>query len=375
MKIIFLNYEYPPLGGGAGNASFYILHEFAKIPDLEIDYVTSSIDKFKIEKISDNITIHFLDINKKENFHFQTMKDLLAYSWKSYWYVKKLTRKNKYDLCHAFFGIPCGYIAMKLGLPYIVSLRGSDVPFYNNRFRLLDKFIFRKLSRKVWRKAKAVVALSYDLIELARKTSKKQEISVIYNGINTEEFRPDPEMLNQEKTFNILFVGRLIERKGLVYLLKAFNNFSRKYPEARLLIAGDGPLKNSSRELVENNNLQEKISFFGNVKHDKINELYKKSHVFVLPSLNEALGNVTQEALASGLPIITTKTGAAELIKENGYIIRKENSQDIEEGLEKIIQNNNLRQLMSQKSRELAEDMSWEKTARSYFDLYKKCLK
>jgi glycosyltransferase involved in cell wall biosynthesis len=374
MKILFLNYEYPPLGGGAGNASSYILREFAKIPDLEIDFVTSSVDKFRTEKVGDNITIHFLDINKKGNFHFQSMKDLLVYSWKAYWYSKKLMKKNKYDLCHAFFGIPCGYIAMKLRIPYIVSLRGSDIPFYNNRFYFLDKFVFKKLSKKIWKKAKAVVALSHDSIELARKTSKKQSISVIYNGINIKEFYPDQEILQKEKTFNILFVGRLIERKGAIYLLKAFRKISSKYSEARLLIAGGGPLKDTFQNFAKENNLEGKIKFYGIVKHDEIADLYRKSHIFVLPSLNEALGNVTQEALASGLPIITTKTGAAELIDTNGLIIEKGNSQDIKEKLTQVIENKDLREKMSQRSRQLAENMSWENTAKKYFDLYKKCL-
>src|SRR3989344_4881417 len=133
-RVLVLNYEFPPLGGGAGNATYYLLKEFAKYPDLEIDLVTSSVDTFRVEKFAGNITIHFLNIGKRGNLHYQTNQKLLMYSWKSYWYSKKLMEEKEYDLCHAFFGIPCGYVAMMLRLPYIVSLRGSDVPFYNKRF-------------------------------------------------------------------------------------------------------------------------------------------------------------------------------------------------------------------------------------------------
>ena len=371
MKILFLNYEYPPLGGGAGNATYYILKEFSKIPDLKVDLVTSSLNESRIEKISGNVTIHYLDIGKKGNLHFQTNFNLLAYSWKAYFYCKKLIKKEKFDLTLAFFGIPCGYIAMKLGLPYIVSLRGSDVPFYNERFKWPDRLVFRRLSRIIWSKAKYVVALSNDLVQLARETSETQKISVIYNGINVEEFHPDVEKNNQEKTFNILFIGRLIARKGLIYLLEALQQITVKYPQVKLLVAGDGPMKMEYENYVKSNRLDEKVEFLGIVEHKFIPELCQKAHVFVLPSLNEALGNVTQEALASGLPLITTRTGAAELIDGNGFVVEKKSSQEIAEALKKILEDENLRKSFSARSRELAEGMSWENTANKYYNLFK----
>lgn len=373
MRVLFFNYEYPPLGGGAGNATYYLLREFAKIPDLEMDLVTSSVDsEYHLEKVGENIFIHYLPIGKNSrNLHFQSQKDLLVYAWKAFWFGRKLIKQKKIDLTLAFFGIPCGYIAMKLRPPYIVSLRGSDVPFYNKRFYLLDKFILRHLSKKIWKKAAIVVALSNDLVKLAKQSDPKQKILVIYNGIDTYEFKPDKNILEQEKTFNILFVGRLIERKGLIYLLKAFGNLCKIYANIRLYVVGDGPLRKTYENFVKDNKIKEKISFFGIVNHNKVAELYQKSHVFVLPSLNEALGNVTQEALATGLPIVTTNTGAAELVRDNGYIIKKESTVEIMEKLEKLISDKNLRESMGRKSREIAEQMSWEKTAQKYIELYK----
>ncbi len=373
MKILFLNYEYPPLGGGAGNATFYLLREFSKMPDLEIALVTSSVDnQYHLEKAGENIEIHRLPIGKRNlNMHFQTNRELLVYSWKAFWFSRKLIRKQKFDLALAFFGIPCGYIAKKLGLPYIVSLRGSDVPFYNKRFNLLDKIFFRRLSRHIWKEAQSVVALSHDLVNLAKKSAPNQKISVIYNGINTQEFYPDPETLAGEKTFNILFVGRLIERKGAIYLFDAFRNISKEYAYLRLLIAGDGPMREKYEKFSRDNHLEEKISFLGAVDHNKIADLYRRSHVFVLPSLNEALGNVTQEALASGLPVITTGTGAAELMRDNGFIVKKESTEDIQNCLRKIITNKELRENMSRKSRQLAETMGWSDATRRYAEVFR----
>lgn len=369
-RILFLNYEFPPLGGGAGNATSYLLREFSKMPDLEVELVTSSTGGFRIEDKYPNVRIHYLDIGKDGSLHYQSMRDLLTYSFKAYAYAKRLSRKKDFDLCHAFFGIPCGFIAMKLGLPYIVSLRGSDVPFYNRRFLFLDRLLLQRISREVWKKAFRVVALSDDLKRLALKTDPEQEISVIYNGIDSDEFQIDDAAREKEKNVNILFVGRLIERKGLEYLLEAFADIAKDRPEARLVIAGDGPLREKSEEFVRSRSLREKVRFLGIVSHDRIKEVYQRSHIFVLPSLNEALGNVTQEALATGLPIVTTDTGAAEIIEGNGIVIEKRSSVAIRKALEKLLDDPELRKRMSAESRRLAEGMDWKSIAEKYRAIY-----
>ena len=88
MNILILNYEYPPLGGGAANATFYLLQELKKHENITIDLVTSSIGSYYKEKSYPNVTIHYLDIGKSGAIHYQSSKELLKYAWKSYWYTK-----------------------------------------------------------------------------------------------------------------------------------------------------------------------------------------------------------------------------------------------------------------------------------------------
>jgi len=136
MRVLMLNYEYPPIGGGASNATYYLLKEFAIRRNIEVDLVTSSPNtKFKKEELGDNIVIHKLPIGKKK-LHYWTQREILAYSKRAYKYIKKLMQIKKYDVTHAFFGIPSGAIAylFKKEIPYVVSLRGSDVPGFNKRF-------------------------------------------------------------------------------------------------------------------------------------------------------------------------------------------------------------------------------------------------
>ncbi|MBN3037811.1 MAG: glycosyltransferase family 4 protein [Candidatus Omnitrophica bacterium] len=374
IKILMLNYEFPPLGGGAGNANLYLLKEFSKYEDVHIDLVTSAVGKYGEQKFSDNIKIFFLDIGKDKNLHYQSNKDLLTYAFKSYFFCKKLVEKQPYQLCHAFFGLPCGFIAMLLGIPYIVSLRGSDVPFYNLRFYWWDKLLFRVLSRRVWRKASHVIALSNALKNLAKMTADV-DMKVIYNGIDCQEFYPQEETLRREQTFNILYVGRLIERKGIIYLLEAFKEFTGQFNKSRLIIVGEGPLKSRLIKYCLDNGIQDRVQFLGLIEHHKICTIYQRSHAIVIPSLQEALGNVTQEAMACGLPVITTDTGAAELLKDNGFVLEKKDPQKIFQVLKNIFMDADARVRMGARSREIAHDMSWGHIAHEYYQLYNRFVK
>jgi L-malate glycosyltransferase len=368
MKILVLNYEFPPLGGGAANATKYILEQLKNKQDLEIDLITSSTDKYKKVKFSDNINIYRLDIGKEGNIHFQSNKDLLSYSQKAYKLAQKLIEKNNYDLSHAFFGIPCGYISMKLNrkyhTPYIVSLRGSDVPFYNKRFFWLDKLIFKNLSGKIWRKAENVVANSKGLKDLALESHPRQTIEVIPNGVDTEEFKPKNNSLNQ--TIEILSVGRLIPRKGFDYLINALGGLNN----VKLTIVGDGPERENLEILAQKQKVN--LNLRGVVDHDKMAEEYQSGDIFALPSLNEGMSNAILEAMASGLPIITTETGGTEeLINNNGFIVKERSAKSIREKIKKYLENPNLIKKHSKKSREIAEKLSWQKVAQEYYNLYR----
>ena len=237
-KTLILNYEYPPLGGGAANATAEILRQLSKRSDVACSLVTSSTGKARVESLASSTSLHFLDIGKDGNLHYQSNRELLTYSWKAFRYARRLLKRERFDVVHAFFGIPCGFIAMLLGVPYIVSLRGSDVPGYSSRYALADRLIFRRLSRLVWRRAAAVVANSRGLRELAWRTAKHQPISVIPNGVDTELFRPAGAGEREaSETVRLLYVGRLIRRKGVGVLLSALAGLSN----VRLTVAGDGP--------------------------------------------------------------------------------------------------------------------------------------
>ncbi len=370
MNILMLNYEYPPLGGGAANATYYILKEFSLRDDIEVDLITSSpTNEFEEEKIGNNIKIYKLPVNKQK-IHYWTTKEILTYSWEAYKLAKKLRQSRSYDLIYAFFGIPCGAIAYKFRkeCPYVVSLRGSDVPGFNERFSL--QYVFLKpVIKRIWRNASAVVANSEGLKNLALKTDKKADIDVIYNGINVEDF-PQKDYQNNGSLV-ILTVARLIKRKGIDDLIRAIPEIVKEDRNVKVRIIGEGDMEGELKELANELGVSDFVEFLGYVPHEEISQYYLSSDVFVLPSKNEGMSNTVLEAMASGLPIITTDTGGTkELIDDNGVVVPTKEFKEISKAIMRYIENPDFIKEHGSRSRVIAESMDWSNVAEEYIKLY-----
>jgi glycosyltransferase involved in cell wall biosynthesis len=347
--------------------------------DIEVHLVTSSVDESEhIISVAPNVTVHSVPVGKNgRNLHFQSSRDLLRYSWAGFWYADSLFRKERFDVIHAFFSVPCGFMAWRLskryGVPYIISLRGADVPGYSERFMGLYLFL-RPLIKNIWSHAARVIANSSGLRLLALQTNTHQRIDMIPNGIDTTEFKPDMAR-EVDGIFRILCVSRITPRKDIRSLIEGFDMLRKKLDaKMELWIIGEGDELVSLRELVQSRGLHRSVKFFGRVAHEKLTSFYGLADVFVLPSLNEGMSNTMLEALASGLPIIATVTGGTEELVsdgENGLYIEKGSPIDITLKLEIIFTDEGLRKKMGEASRVRAEQMSWGSVAKRYAELYR----
>lgn len=381
MKILFLNYEYPPLGGGAANATRYILREFSRMPDTEVHLVTSGMEQsYGKEHIGGSVWVHRLPIGKDPaKIHSQSIRNLLVYTFAAWRFSLRLVREaagegKPFDRTIAFFGIPCGALALWLkrrhGIPYLVSLRGSDVPGYSEKYDRLYLFL-APLVRLVWRRALAVVPNSRGLAELAAKTSPEQAFEIIPNGVDTEEFKPDPER-EHDGYFRILTVSRLTPRKGLRFLIRAMESLKEGNEKLELWIVGDGEEKPVLEALAKECDVSDRVKFFGAVPHDELGRYYGLADVFCLPSLNEGMSNTVLEALAAGLPIVATVTGGTEelvSIGGNGFFVAQQSPEELTEKIARLAADPALRERMGKASRKRAEEMSWNRVAKRFLDL------
>ncbi len=373
-NIIMLNIEFPPVGGGAATANYNLLKSLSHSPTLKIDLITASPDrKFKVERFSETITIYRVGI-KKKSLHYWTTFELLQWFCKALLLAHSLSIKNHYDLCHCWFGWPSGVIGylLKSHFPYIVSLRGSDVPGYSTRLIYMDRFFFKFISRIVWRHSTAVVSNSQFLKKLAIQTCSNINIEVIYNGVDSHRFCPRQNGTRPGQT--ILFVGRLIERKGLIYLMEAFRGLSAIYPQSRLQIVGSGPLRNTLEEFCRVHKITEQVHFIGAVPNAEMCRIYQQADVLVVPSLSESLSNAALEAMACGLGIITTDTGVTEILHENGLVVPPKSIHDLEEALRQYLDKPDILKNHQRTCSSFALQMTWGRNAEDYCAVYSQAL-
>ncbi len=375
MNVLMLNYEFPPIGGGAGKAHLCMLKEFAGNNSLAIDVLTSAPQPgFNVEDFSDNITIYKVGVHKN-NLHFWRKTEVIEWLIKAQLHYRKLLRENNYDLVHAFFGFPTGWLCYRTAgkLPYIISLRGSDVPGYNIRLSL-DYKLMSGLFRKIWSSAAVVVANSIGLRNLALEFMPGLDIRIIPNGIDTEKFHPSKKQ-SFTKPIQVLMVGRLISRKRIDLLLAAVGRTKELGLDIQLNIAGEGNLMRPLQKLANELNVADRVSFMGRVPAERMPQLYRDNDIFVMSSDHEGMSNAMLEAMASGLPIITTRCeGVEELMVDNGIIVEHPDPKDIAAAIRTLSQDRQAYNSFSAASRKQAASFTWFSVTDQYIELYKKVI-
>jgi glycosyltransferase involved in cell wall biosynthesis len=371
LKILMLNYEFPPIGGGAGNAHLYLLKQYTGKSDLKVDVLTSAPKPgFGVEKLAENITIYKVGLHKK-NLHFWRKQEVVEWLVKVRFHYRKMLRENDYDLVHAFFGFPTGWLCYKSAdkLPYIISLRGSDVPGYNIRLGL-DYKLLAGLFRRIWSGASAVVANSKGLQKLALQFMPDLDIKVIPNGIDTENFYPS-EKHNLTKPLQVLTVCRLIERKRIDLLIKAVSLAKKSGFDIQLNIAGEGSLMGKLLGLTRTLGVAGNVNLMGRVPAEQMPQVYRDNDIFVMSSAHEGMSNAMLEAMASGLPIITTCCeGVEELIGNNGIVVEKDEADEIATAIRKLASDEETYKKMSIAARKRCEQFSWKSVAENYLGCY-----
>jgi len=360
MKILMLNYEYPPLGGGTGIANQYLLKEFKKQKNLSVTLLTSSTDKYQVEKLAKNTEVIKLDVGKKgKNQHHQSSLNLMLYFIKSTVWVMK--HKDNYDLIHAFAGLPGGITAWLTKKPYIISLRGGDEPGYEPRFEgILQRF--KPLLKRIYTKAKSVDANSQWLKNLALKSFPNLKIKVIRNGVDLKNFYPAKKIVKQPI---ILCTSRFGQRKGVEYLVKAMPEVLKTIPQAKLWLVGEGAEKEKLKT-------GKGIKFLGRLGHKQLGSIYRKAQVFVLPSLSESSSNSLLEAMGCGLAVVVTKVGGnTELIdKNNGLLVPVADSKALAKAIIELLNNQQQRNKMRVSSLKKAERLKLGLMTKAYLKLY-----
>jgi len=380
MNILLLNYEFPPMGGGASVATFNIAKHLVALGH-HVDILTSRINGQKSEENIGGVTVYRV-ISFRNSIHDCGMFGAFSFLFFAVFRFILLTRKNRYDWLTYFFSLPTAALSLLPGehrkIPYIVSLRGSDVPMYDPYNQMLQLFhkMLMPVTRYIWRHARKVIALSSSLKETALKTCSDIEIDIIPNGIEIEVFLPCKQFTPNAKKMRIITVTRLVERKGVQHILKALADLRKDgitIENISLLIVGTGNYEYQLKTLCKQLYLNDVVTFYGFCPRYELPKLYGKSDIFILPSLAESFGVVFAEAMACALPIISTNAGAIpDLVKEKqGILVEPGNVNALKEAIKYMLDNKEKWDAMGSASRDrICKKYSWKSVAKKYSYIY-----
>jgi phosphatidyl-myo-inositol dimannoside synthase len=374
MRLLILDNEFPPLGGGTGIVNYYLMKEF-DAHGVACDLVTSSRSRkrYEQEKFGELGCIYKVPVDNR-NIHHSTNVELLRYVVRGSWQAYRLARHRPYDACLAFAGVPAGgsalLLLLLLRLPYVLSLQGPDVPGFEQRYAGIYP-ILKPAIKLIWRHAAVVTAISEDHRKMALLTNASMPIVVIPNGVDLEQFTPSAHCQHTDAVV-VVCVGRLIERKGQHHLLQAVALLhSRGYADkVKLVLVGTGDMEAALKNQCTSLGLEQAVTFAGFCDQSTMPLIYQQADVFALPSFNEGMSIALLEAMSAGLPVIVTDTGGtAELVHDNGLVVPWADPTALANAIEVCLRQTARRQRMGEASRKIASQFSWSACAAAYLDL------
>jgi glycosyltransferase involved in cell wall biosynthesis len=341
MRILVLNHEFPPVGGGGGRAAEDICRGLAKYGH-EIKVLTAHINGLPRQEVRDGYTIVRLSSLRTQPYKASFLS-LAAYVLAGLWIGRRLIRSFKPEVLHAHFAVPGGALAWALsrlsGIPYVLTVHLGDVPGgVPEKTRGWFRWIY-PFTNRIWRDAKRIVAVSEFTRELALK-KYNATIQVIPNGVDLDAVQPNLVHLNEPP--RIVFAGRFMAQKNPLQLVQTLSELKKL--NWQCVMIGDGPLMQDVKRAVTAFNLDDRFQFTGWIDPQDVLHWFDSSDILFMPSRSEGLPVVGVQALAKGLAIVASHVGGfVDLVdnNKNGYLIRQEDASEFSTSLLGLLSDSN----------------------------------
>ena len=292
--------------------------------------------------------------------------------------IKRVLEEEKFDIVHLhepFMPMLCSAVLRFSDALNIGTFHACDgSPGYN--FGWPISLIMLKRRRH---KLHGKIAVSKPAMWFASKYVPG-EYAIVPNGVDTEHFSPDVSPIEEfcDGKQNILFLGRLEKRKGLNYLLKAYEQVKQEVPDSRLIVVGPGTrLRKRYERWIKRHDLKD-VVLIGYAPYAELPRYYKSADVFCSPATSrESFGIVLLEAMAVGKPIVATNIdGYASVVSdgEDGVLVPPKDSKSLARALVSVLRDKALQQRMGEKGKLKAAEYSWERVAQRVVDYYAKML-
>ncbi|MCL5807629.1 MAG: glycosyltransferase family 4 protein [Deltaproteobacteria bacterium] len=371
MKILIIVNELPPdFVAGTAMSTFYLSQHLNRHGhEVHVAVTMKKKETMSVERINGVYVHRFEPVNMK------LTRMLQRFLW-----LHRVALNINPDIIQGQ-AISCGMHAALIGKlikkPSITYIQGYD---------LYHSSVIQKLTeiRFALKYADAVLAVSPDLQQKAHDVSSRSDIVIMPHGLEVEAedvIGLKPESFGMEAPFshkkNILFVGRLNNQKGLIYLIDAVKSVSGELRDVRLLLIGEGDQRAALQERADKLALADIVYFLGPKSHTEIMTYMSSADIFVLPSLEEPFGIVLLEAMHRRLPVVATNVqGIPYIIKEgrNGLLVSPRDSIQLADRIVYLLQNSSIRAAMGDNNFKDSQQYRWENLVERYLSLYRNLL-
>ena len=375
-RILMINYEFPPLGGGGGVACYQMARELAR--NYQMDYLTTGFKELPKFEVIDGIHIHRVSVLGRKELSTATFLSMLTFFPSSLLTGIKLCRRNRYDVINAHFIVPSGLTGISLskifGIPIVISVHGGDIYDPSKKCSPHRHFLLRKLIKWLLNNSDKVTTQSSNTkINTINYYKFNKQITIIPLGFTKPKFKEAKrnELGLYDDDIILISVGRLIKRKGYEYAIQAVSKLP--YQNMKYLIIGDGPEEKNLTNLVKKLKMERKVKFLGFVSEEKKFQYLSVSDIYVLSSLHEGFGICLLEAMYCSMPIVATDNGGQTDFLVNGVnalLLPIKNSEILAEKIVQLIENNDLRNKMAENNRRDIKKYYIKNIAKEYEKLF-----
>lgn len=404
MKVLLLATGYPRWRGDFNNIYLHRLAKSLVRKGIEVHVVAPHAKGLKKEEVMDGVYIHRFQYLYPSNLQtlayfpgipekIKTIKGKIQLPFFMLAMTKKMLdiiKKYDIDVINAHWAIPPGFIATFTKRfhkkPVMITLYGAELfPAIKKNSKAMRWIINYALNN-----AEKVVGISDATCEAGVRLSRRRDIEVLPDGIDTETFNPKVngdeirKRYGLDSHFLIFSSGRMVERKGFRHLVEAMPYILERFPNTKLIIGGDGPERKNLEYLAKKLEISGNVIFPGFIPDEDFPKYMKAADVFVLPSIVDSKGDtegsatILLEAMACGTPVVGTKVGGVPYaIKDGigGYLAEQKNSKQLAEKIVMLLRDKNLRKEVGEVGRRYVEEkFSWMRIADRYITNFKRLI-
>ncbi|MEO0281400.1 MAG: glycosyltransferase family 4 protein [candidate division WOR-3 bacterium] len=367
LKILLVSDPYYPYPSGISEYTFY-LSKYLKKHRNEVQILTTHYKGEKEEKgVIRFGKVLMIPMNKS----YATMAFGLDIPSK----VKNLLSNNDFDIVHLngpFFPSLSFFALHYSKTKNIAAFLNAGFKFYN-----FGSKIFRIVYKKYLNKIDGYFAIS-ETAKLAMEPYFPGDYEIIPAGVDVEFFESEGEKFEIEGYPKILFLGRLDERKGVLKIINVFSKLLKIKKDAKLIIAGKGPLDGQAKQMVKDLRIERSTIFTGYVKKDDIPKYYRTADIYCSPALGgESFGIVLLEAMACGTPVVASNIHGYSQVIENlkdGVLFDPLSEEDLLSKLILLSDDKNLRETLKKNGKKKSLDYSWENVSIRIENFYRKII-